>query len=89
MYKRQIDYGKMVKNGEVVSTFDTDEYRAYLDYMHKLYADGLLDEEGFAQTNDQFYAKLQSGVVGLSLIHISILRSRRWRIWASLHPRTR
>ena len=59
-----IDYGKMVKNGEVVSTFDTDEYRAYLDYMHKLYADGLLDEEGFAQTNDQFYAKLQSGVVG-------------------------
>lgn len=57
----------MVKDGKVVPTMDTDEYRAFLEYMHKLVADGLYDVESFTETNDQFFAKLKSGQVGATI----------------------
>lgn len=57
--------GKMVKDGNVVSTLDTQEYRDYLEYAHKLAAEGLMDVEGFSQSYEQFGAKLSAGLVGV------------------------
>jgi ABC-type glycerol-3-phosphate transport system substrate-binding protein len=59
------DYYYMVKDGEITPTIDTEEYRSYLEFMHKLSAENLMDKEGFTQTNDQYYAKLKSGLVGM------------------------
>lgn len=56
---------KMVKDGNVVSTFDTDEMRTYLEYMHRMAEDGLMDVEGFSQTYEQYCAKLADGLVGI------------------------
>ena len=39
-------------------------YRQYLEYHHKLYAEGLLDREVFVQTRAQSNGKAQTGVVG-------------------------
>lgn len=54
----------MVKDGKVTPTMDTEEYRAFLEYMNKLAKEGLFDMECFTQTNDQYYTKLKSGIVG-------------------------
>ena len=61
--------GRMLKEGEVVSTFDTENFRNYLEYMHKLYAEDLLDKEGFTQTSEQYGAKqgAETSIVGVSL----------------------
>lgn len=39
--------------------------RTFLEYMHRLKEDGLLDVEGFSQTTEQWQAKLQDGRVGV------------------------
>lgn len=54
-----------IEDGKVNPTLDTDAYRSFLEYMHKLAEEGLVDKEGFTETNDQYYAKLKSGVVGM------------------------
>lgn len=61
--------GRMLKDGEVVTTFDTENFRSYLEYMHKLYAEDLLDKEGFTQTSEQYGAKqgAETPIVGVSL----------------------
>lgn len=58
------DAFKMVKDGKVVPTANTEEFRSFLEYAHKLVSEGLLDVEGFSQTNEQFHAKLKEQVVG-------------------------
>ena len=59
-----LDYYYKLQDGKVLPTANTQEYRNYLEYMHKLIADGLLDKESFTQTNDQYYAKLKSDRIG-------------------------
>lgn len=59
-----LKYYYKLEDGKVLPTVDTEEYRSYLEYMHKLVEDGLLDKECFTQTNDQYYAKMKSGKVG-------------------------
>lgn len=59
----------MVKDGVAVPTMDTEEYRAFLEYMNKLVKDGLYDVESFTETNDQFFAKLKSGEVGAAVCY--------------------
>ncbi len=59
------NYYYKLKDGKVNPTIDTQEYRSYLEFMHKLMAENLMDKEGFTQTNDQYYAKLKSGNVGM------------------------
>ena len=59
-----LDYYYKVQDGKVLPTVNTQEYRSYLEYMHKLTADGLLDKESLTQTNDQYYAKIKSGRIG-------------------------
>lgn len=57
----------MVKDGIATPTLDTPAFREYLEYMHMLVEEGLMDVESFTETNDQFFAKLKSGVCGVAL----------------------
>ena len=59
------DHYKNIKDGQVVSTMDTANYRAFLEFFHKLYSEGLLDVEGFSQTTDQYTAKRSSKICGV------------------------
>lgn len=44
-----------------VYTGGSEQYKAMLEYLHKLVAEGLLDPETFTQTDDQARQKLASG----------------------------
>lgn len=54
-----------VRDGVVTAVAKDDSYREMLEFYHQLYEEGLMDPEGFTQTEAQFKAKLQSGVVGV------------------------
>lgn len=43
-----------------------ENYRHYVEFMAKLYAEGLLDSEVFTQTNEQYTAKKQQMIVGFT-----------------------
>lgn len=43
----------------------TENYRGYLEFMHKLYAEGLLDKEVFSQADEQKKAKGQADQLGM------------------------
>ena len=49
-----------VEDGKAIFTATLPEFRAGLEYWHRMAAEGLLDVEGFTQTNEQFYARLKS-----------------------------
>lgn len=49
-----------MKDGTPVFMAATDEYKEYLHYMHKLYANGLLDREAFTMDGPAYNAKTQS-----------------------------
>lgn len=59
---------KMVKDGVVTPTADTEEWRAWLEYMNTLYSAGLLDTEGFSQTGDEYTAKLSQDLYGVAFM---------------------
>lgn len=59
---------KMVKDGVVTPTADTDEWRAWLEYMNLLYSEGLLDAEGFSQTGDEYSSKLSQDLYGVAFM---------------------
>lgn len=40
------------------------EYYNALEWLHKLYAEGLLDSEGFTQTSDQYHARISQNTYG-------------------------
>ena len=46
-----------VENGQFIATPMTDDFRAFLEYFHTLAQEGLLDVEGFSQTNQQWQTK--------------------------------
>jgi putative aldouronate transport system substrate-binding protein len=58
------NYWRAVKDGKVYCKNIMPEYKEYLKYMSKLYKEKLLDNDVFVQTNEQFNAKAQQGVVG-------------------------
>ena len=53
-----------IEDGKVIPTANTDEYRQFLEYYNKLASEGLLDIEGFSQTDQQFMAKAKQGLYG-------------------------
>ncbi|NGP43923.1 extracellular solute-binding protein [Bacillaceae bacterium SIJ1] len=59
------DQGVEVKDGEVIYTGIEPGYKAYLEYVNKLYSEGLLDSESFSQTAEQKKAKGQANQIGL------------------------
>ena len=50
--------------GKVSFAGSTDNYKAFLKYVHKLYAEGLLDKTNFTATYDEKAAEVQKGIVG-------------------------
>ena len=46
-----------VMNGTVVFTPSRPEFREALEYFNKLYSEGLMDDEGFSQSEQQYVAK--------------------------------
>ena len=59
--------GFTLKDGQILSTYDTDEYRAFLEFYNKLAKEGLLDVEGFSQSTEQYNTKKNEGRVGVML----------------------
>ena len=55
---------KMVTDGKVVGTVDTEEFRSFMEYAHMLVSEGLMDQEMFSQTSEQYHSKINEGVVG-------------------------
>jgi putative aldouronate transport system substrate-binding protein len=56
-----------LKNGKVSASVNTPEYRAYLEFFHRLVAEGLVNVEGFSQTTEQYYANIRSMKDGVFL----------------------
>ncbi len=54
----------IVKDGVVEPTVNTAAYRAFLEFFHQLYVEGLVNPEGFTQTGDQYNANVKSKLVG-------------------------
>jgi len=52
-------------DGKVIFAPTTEAYKAYLKYMNRLYAEGLLDSEMFIQTTEQLNAKGGENRVGM------------------------
>lgn len=53
------------KDGKVRYTPTTEEYKAYLQFMNKLYSEKLLDQEVYSQADDQKKAKGQNNQIGV------------------------
>ncbi len=53
-----------IKDGTVNASVNTDAYREYLEYFHKLYSEGLIDQEGFSQNTEVFSNKIKNNQVG-------------------------
>ena len=54
-----------VKDGEVIYAPAMAEYKDFLAYMSKLYAEGLLDPEFSTQTSQQWLAKVKGNLCGI------------------------
>ncbi|MGX7031073.1 extracellular solute-binding protein [Vagococcus zengguangii] len=52
-------------DGKAVYTPITENYKAFLEYMHKLYTEGLLDPETYSQAQEQVKAKGQNDRLGV------------------------
>ena len=51
----------MVKGDKVIFPYAEEKFFNALQYMNKLYQEGLLDQEAFTQSNDQYLAKGATG----------------------------
>lgn len=61
----KVDKLHVIEDDVYVYVPATDAYLAYLQYMHKLYSEQLLDNEYFTLTSEALSAKLSTGNVGL------------------------
>lgn len=65
IYTKSAEYLLQADTSGKVSAADaSDNYKAYLKFLNKLYKEGLLDAQSFIQTGDQFSAKGTAGTVG-------------------------
>lgn len=62
-----------VIDGQYVFVPAQDNYRAYVEYMNRLYTEGLLDADYFTQDGTEMEAKLSSGVVGATSNSVTAL----------------
>lgn len=53
------------ENGRVFYIATTENYRDYVQYMHELYAEGLIDIEAFTHNNQVYKSKYRDGIVGV------------------------
>ena len=59
------EWGIEEHDGEVRYAPMTENYRGYLEFMHKLYDEGLLDQEVFSQADEQKKAKGENDQLGM------------------------
>ena len=55
-----------IKDGQAVYMPLHEDYKLYLEFMHQLYAEGLIDPDIFTQTAEQYRVKGRDGVIGYS-----------------------
>ena len=79
---------KSTRDGKVTGSVNTDEYRQYLEYTHSLYAEGLMDQEGFSQNTEVFSTKIKSGQVGTYFCWTGLeyLTSEQAEDWVVMPP---
>lgn len=58
-------WGVQVNDNKVSYSFTDPGFRGYLEFMHKLYANGLIDQEIFSQSKEQLQAKGQDDRLGV------------------------
>ena len=58
-------WGPFIKDEKVSYSFTDPGFRGYLEFMHDLYAEGLIDQEIFSQSKEQLQAKGQDNKVGV------------------------
>ncbi|WP_322170935.1 extracellular solute-binding protein [Acutalibacter caecimuris] len=75
-----------IRDGKVSPTVNTPEYREYLEFFHKLYAEGLIDAEGFSQNTEVFSNKIKNNQVGTyySWTALEYLSSEQEKDWVVL-----
>ncbi len=79
---------KSTRDGKVTGSVNTDEYRQYLEYTHSLYAEGLMDQEGFSQNTEVFSTKIKSNQVGTYFCWTALeyLTSEQVEDWVVMPP---
>lgn len=62
-------YHFVVKDGKVIFTPTTEEYKNAIEWFHKLYAEGLIDKEVFTHDKNVYVSKIQNpeNIVGMFL----------------------
>lgn len=63
-YQNQDNYVNITDH-KVNFTPSASGFRGAIEWLHKLYAEELLNQEGFTQTSEQYFAKGASGVYGV------------------------
>ncbi|MHC5268318.1 type 2 periplasmic-binding domain-containing protein [Enterococcus sp. LJL98] len=64
-------------DGVISYTPMSENYKGFLEYMNKLYSEGLLDKEVYSQSNDQKQAKGQKNQLGLFNDYYSMFTTGR------------
>lgn len=75
-----------IRDGKVNASVNTQAYREYLEYFHKLYSEGLIDQEGFSQNTEVFSNKIKNNQVGTyySWTALEYLSSEQEKDWVVL-----
>ena len=64
IYGYKNNYQLQVTDGSVWLAETSENWKEYVKYMHRLYAEGLLDNDCFIMTNDEYIAKTVDGKLG-------------------------
>lgn len=77
-------------DGNVQYIFTSEAYKAYLEFVNKLYTEGLLDNECFSQTGAQLTAKGNQSLVGcfMSLASYLMDTTEHFPLYESIPPMT-
>ena len=54
-----------IQDTQVVPTMDTQNYRDFLTWANQAMSEGLINNEGFSMTEEQYFAELDAGRVGM------------------------
>ncbi|MFB9276639.1 extracellular solute-binding protein [Cohnella cellulosilytica] len=80
------------ENGKIDASFIADGYKEGLAYLHRLYAEGLIDSEAFTQNNSQLVAQVENGepTVGVvssqALAQFTDASKDRWKDFVAVPP---
>jgi len=75
-----------IRDGKVEGAVNNDHYKDYLNFYHELYAEGLIDQEGFSQNTEVFSNKIKNNQVGTyySWTALEYLSSEQEKDWVVL-----